>query len=131
MNAMRSRCALFMLAWILKTKAENCWVERVDQSPSFAYCAAEAAVVMRRNCFKERLHAEVRRAPSRRTPGVSSPLLHLVEVKVIARAVQQLHIVAQACHAQPLADQLVQLLGSSSLHSIALMPALRRCADTR
>ena len=50
MNAMRSRCALFMLAWILKTNAEKSLLYG-SMSPMSDFLASGAGAILRNSCM--------------------------------------------------------------------------------
>ena len=70
MNAMRSRWALFMLAWILKTKAEKSGSkESMTSSPAFR---GRGAVVMRKNSSRKGSTPKLVRAEPKNT-GDSLP----------------------------------------------------------
>ena len=129
MKAMRSRWALFILAWILNTNAEKSSrlgsMGPAEESPGRG--GGERRRKSARNGstpkFRERRAKEHRRQHA---------VAHLVQIEFIGRAVQQLDVLAESV-VQRLRQQFVQAGSPScaSIFSACCWPTLPECWKAR
>ena len=106
MKAIRSRWALFMLAWILKTKAEkSSSMQSMSPSPAVP---GQGGGGHAQEVLQEGLHPEVGQGRAEEHRGELA-VAHPVHVKLRPRAVQQLDVVGQLAAQPRPADEPVQV----------------------